>query len=245
MKKLSVWSILTAALLTVTVYGLKAHADSSDNLEPLAPDSKVTASAEPEAENPIPVSDDSAVDAQKIENASHNTDELELNNDVESLEQYGDAASAQTAKSEAARLQKENKQLEHESLLLRHRRELARARAKHLQALYRERAIQAVKVRKKADRAAREAARAQRAVDRLQARLDFKKTLIVRANSREVQALKRIASLKRANRRLQLRLARIKRAIRIREIRLHRLRGFAHSLSQNHRRLAHEIAQAE
>ena len=245
MKRNSLWSILSALILTVSFYGYRAHADSSDDLEPLTPDVQTAVSAPPQAENPIPVADDSVTDTQKINNASNKTDELELNNDVEGLEQYGDAATAQTAKAETARLAKENKRLERRAGLLKQRREFAAAKAKRLETLYKKQAIEAVLVRKKADHAAYEARRAQRAVDQLQARVDFKKTLIARASHSEVQALKRIAMLKRANRQLQFRLARVERFIKLREKRLRHLRGVAHRLSKNHRRLVREIARAQ
>ena len=244
MKRNSLWSILSAFVLAVSFYGYRAHADSSDDLEPLAP-AQMSASAQPRAENPIPVSDNSVTNTQKIENASNKADELELSNDVDGLEQYGDAASAQTAKAETARLEKENNRLEREAALLKRRREIAATRAKRLEKLYKKRAIEAVLVRKKADHAAYEARRAQREVDQLQARVDFKKTLIARASHSEVQALKRIVMLKHANRRLQFRLARIERSIKLREKRLRRMRGVANRLSKNHRRLVREIARAQ
>lgn len=196
---------------------------------------------------------------QQIQNATDRQNEMALNNDVESLEQFGDAAAAKSAEHETDRLAHEDSHLRYEAIVLKRRTNLMAARYRWLLKIYKKRLIQVVLARKNVQLASRRLRFENQKFDHLHAQVNFRNNLLARDREQvarfdrmayhdrllERDALHRIALMNRWNNDMKMHIARLQRYLRWKYKHYEYLRSRELKLSREHYRLAHKLAHEQ
>lgn len=139
---------------------------------------------------------DSEAEAAKV-------DDLELAQEVENLEAYGEAAGAKTNVEETARLKRESRALEKKIATLEKQNESSKKRAVEYAQAYRQKEKLALKLKSKADSRDSEARRLTARNDALRARVEAAEQRVIRQVERRKAAEQALAEAKRTERELQ------------------------------------------
>lgn len=139
---------------------------------------------------------DSEAEAAKV-------DDLELSQEVETLEAYGEAAGAKTNAEETARLKAESRSLEKKIANLQRSNESSKKRAVKLAQAYREKDRLANKLKRLADGREREYNRLQARNQQLSARVQSAEQRVIRQVERRKAAEEGLAKAERDNRELE------------------------------------------
>lgn len=134
---------------------------------------------------------------------SMKVDELELSEEVETLEAYGEAAGAKTNIEETARLKVESRQLEKKIANLKKKNESSKQRSVGLAQAYRQKEKLALKLKSLADNREREANRLQARNEGLKARVESAEKRVIRQVERRKAADQRLAQAQRDRRELE------------------------------------------
>ncbi len=134
---------------------------------------------------------------------SAKVDDLELSEEVETLEAYGEAAGAKTNIEETARLKSESRQLEKKIANLQKKNESSKKRSVELARAYRQKEKLGLKLKRLADNREREANRLQSRNESLKARVQSAEQRVIRQVERRKAAEQRLAQAQRDQREFQ------------------------------------------
>lgn len=182
------------------------------------------------------------VDIQAI---SDKTDELELEQEVENMEQFGESAAAEETRRETDRLTREARDLEKQIAKTKRANERAVSKSKRLAELYKKKAALAAEFQVLARKAEREKSKSDKVVANLEYKVKDKEQKAIRAIERRKTAETSVRQLKRDQKRLEKRLRvaeqTIKRNDKIRKAE----RARALKLSRRNAKLNRQVVSAE
>jgi DNA repair exonuclease SbcCD ATPase subunit len=180
-----------------------------------------------------------------VEALNMKADELELENEVETIEQFGEAAAAEEAKSETARLTRETRELENEIAKLKRANERAQDKAVRLNELYKKKAKLANDIKIQANAAEARKSRSEKEVARIKAKVASREQAAIRAVEKRKAADQRLAQLKSEKRDLQRRLVVADRVIKKNDAQRKALRAKSLRLSKANMLLKRKVTRAE
>jgi hypothetical protein len=180
-----------------------------------------------------------------IQALNEKTDELELEQEVEGIEQYGSDASAEETKRESERLSREARQLESDIARMKQANVRATEKQKNLQALYQKKAQLAVDVQKQAKIAAERKTKSESEVARLKGKVEAKEQRVIQLVEKRKASDNRIRELVQEKRTLEHRLLVAERNAKQNENRIRNSRARSLKLARENSRLGKRVARSE